>query len=116
MLRTSVGGWLRPRTLLRGGLGGHHGGLALTQTSGLALALPQVEQAGPAHTTGAHHLDLLEDRRVHGENSLHARAVRHLANRKRSIGTTAAQGDHDAFEHLNTFLFAFFDADVHADG
>src|SRR4029450_10076011 len=41
---------------------------------------------------------------------------RHLAHGERRAGAAAMQPDDDAFEHLNAFLVALADLDVHADG
>src|SRR5260221_12341437 len=63
----------------------------------LALQIAQVVQLGAPHLGAAHHLDLLDRRRVQRENALDALAERHLAHREGGARAAAVQAYHDAF-------------------
>src|SRR5574341_348195 len=91
------------------------GVLGLAQAGGLALEIAQVEQAGAAHARGTHHLHLVDDLGVQGEDALHALSEAHLAHGEAAMGAAAA-GDDGAFEGLQALFLAFLDAHVHADG
>src|SRR4051812_8105331 len=96
----------RPRGRLDGRL------LALLHARRLALQLAQEIQLGAADLRGAHHFDLVDDRRVQREDALDALPERHLAHGERGPGAAAVHANHHAFEHLDAFLVALADLDM----
>ena len=59
-----------------------------------------------------HDLDLVDVRRVHGEDALDSDAVGDLADREALAHAATLAADHDALEHLDALFFAFTDLDV----
>lgn len=88
-------------------------GLDGAQASRLPAQLAEIIKLGAAYTAGPHHFNLVDYGRVQGEDSLHPRAERDLADGKGGMIAGAAKTDHRAFEDLDSLLFAFFDLDVH---
>ena len=82
----------------------------------MPLELAQIVQLGAANRAGAHHIDMVDDRRVHRENALHAVAEAHLANRDGLAHAGVLAGDHGAFKRLQTLFVAFPDSYVNANG
>src|SRR5215510_10930643 len=83
---------------------------------GLALQVAQVVELRAADARRTHHFHLLNRRRVQREDPFDPLPERHLAHREGRAGAAAMQSDDDAFEHLNAFLVALADLDVHAHG
>src|SRR5690625_2382757 len=75
---SSLTGWPRTRlsSLRRGRLA------LLRDPCGLSAQVPQVVQLRPTYVAAAGHLDLLDDRRVQRERTLHADTEAHLAHRE----------------------------------
>src|SRR5437870_1638061 len=86
---------------------------AFAQAGGLADALPQVVELGPAHAAGALDLDLGDLRRVQGKDALDPLALHDAANGEGFTQTRAAAGDHGAAEDLDALFLAFQNALVH---
>jgi len=110
----AAGGHDRVTRLLGGGSG--RGDNALFETSGFALEPTQVVELGAAHFAGADHIDVIDDGSVHGEDTFDASAEADLADGDGFAHTNVLARDDGAFKRLQTFLVAFFDADVDADG
>src|SRR5258706_4458920 len=72
----------------------------LLHAAGLALAVAQVVELGPAHLGLLDHLDLLDRLRVHGKDALDALAKGHLAHGHGGPRPATAKPDHHAFEDL----------------
>ncbi len=86
------------------------------EAGGLASELAQIVQLRAAYLPGAHHIDMIDNRRMHGENALHAVAEAHLANRDGLAHSGILAGNHRALERLQTLLVAFSDSYVNANG
>src|ERR1700722_735306 len=89
---------------------------ALAQASCLALETAQVIKLGAAHTAGAHYINMVDDARVDGKDTLHTLAKTDLADGDRLADAGVIAGDERALEHLQPFLVAFFDLDVDTEG
>src|SRR5207253_3339831 len=76
----------------------------------------QIVQLGAADATTAHDRDLGDHRAVDREDALDTNAVRDFADGERGAHSTAALGDADAFESLESFLVTFADADIDTQG
>ena len=91
------------------------GALFAADTGGLALQRAEIVEAGAANTALGHHLDLLDARRVQGENALYTHAVGDLADGERRPRAAAVLADHHTLENLNALFVAFFDQRVNAN-
>src|SRR5207237_4076224 len=67
----------------------------------LALQLAQIIQLRAPYLGRAHHLDLLDRRRVQREDPLDSLAERHFPHRERGARAAAVQPDDHALEDLN---------------
>jgi len=67
---------------------------------GLAAALAEVVELGPAHPTAEGDLDLVNQRGVHGEDPLHPHAVGDLAHGEARVQAVPLDLDHRALEGL----------------
>src|SRR6266487_761192 len=74
----------------------------------------QIVELRPAHPSLPDHVDLVDHRRVQGEDALHPRPIGDLADGEGFPVRTAFTGDHHPFEHLNAFLLPLDDADMDA--
>src|SRR5699024_6454687 len=82
----------------------------------LAGALTQVEELRTTDLAAADNFNLLNERAVDGEHTLHTNTIRGAANGE-SLGNAAMLlGDDGALKSLDTFLVAFLDADGNANG
>src|SRR5262249_52348534 len=86
------------------------------QGGAFADAFAEVSQFGPAHFAAAFDLHFFDAGRVDGENAFHAFAVADPADSERLVETAAAPADDDAGKNLDSFLVAFHDFGVDADG
>src|SRR5690606_16545770 len=75
----------------------------------------QVVEARLVNATAREHLDAIDVRRVVGEDPLDADAVRNLADGERRARALRHATDADAFERLQTGLFAFANLRPHLD-
>src|SRR5208282_3508011 len=80
----------------------------------LAGELAQVVELGAADIAAAQNLNLLDARRMQGENPLDADSVRYFAHRKSRAVAAAIDLDHDPFELLEPLLLAFNDLDLNS--
>ncbi|MPL81002.1 hypothetical protein SDC9_26910 [bioreactor metagenome] len=80
---------------------------------GFALEGTQVVQAAAAHAALRDQLNAVDEGRVERENTFHAHAVGNLAHRKGGAGGAALDADNVTLEDLDTFFFAFHNAQVH---
>src|ERR1019366_757850 len=85
------------------------------QSRRLALELAQIIKLGAADLGGTHHVNLVDDLRVDGKDTLHALAETDFANRKTRL-RASRPGNDDAFERLQALFLAFSDLDVYLDG
>src|ERR1043165_199453 len=85
------------------------GALALLDARCLARQIAQVVQLRLVDAAARHDLDLVDVRRVVGEDSLDADAVRDLADRERRARALGDPADADPFERLQASLLAFSD-------
>src|ERR1700688_4317 len=76
------------------------------QPCGLALESAQIIKFRAPDFRGAHHVNLVDDLGVDGENTLHALAETDLADGKAGLGASLA-GNDDPFERLQALFFAF---------
>lgn len=91
------------------------GGLALTHfldPRSLALQVAQVVKLGAANPADHHHLDLVEDRSVQGENPLNTHAIGDFAYGKGRTDTVVTTLDADALKDLDTLFVTLGDLDV----
>src|SRR5580700_3027562 len=84
------------------------------QTCGLALESAQVVKFRAPDFGGAHHVNLVDDLGVDGEDALHALAETDFADRKARLRAPLS-GNDDAFERLQALFFAFSDLDQNLD-
>src|SRR3954464_10338137 len=105
-------------TCLCDGLRARHGdfGFPLSDAGRLAGEVTEVVKLGAANAAATHDLDLSDHRAVERKDSLDADAVRDLANGEGRADSTAALGDADALEGLDSFLVALANSDVDAEG
>ena len=82
----------------------------------LAVAVAHVVQLGTANVTLGQNFDLVDDRRVNREGTLHADAEGNLADGERLADAVALAAHHEALEDLDTGVLAFDDVDVNLDG
>src|SRR5262249_1876166 len=75
--------------------------LTLDDAGRLAAASAQIIELGAAHLASAHHLDRLDQRRVHREDALHALAVRDLAHGEVLVDPAAGPPDAHALIGLH---------------
>ena len=88
----------------------------LFDTGFLTGEVAQIEDAGAAHSTVLVDIDLLDERAGDGENTLHADAVRDLADSK-GLGSSASTALQDnALEVLDSLFVSFFDLVMDGDG
>src|SRR6476661_9536723 len=105
---------LRRCSLLRAARRGNRdANLLLLDARRLAGEVAEVVQLRATHATAADDREVADHRAVHGEDALHADAVRDLANGEGLADATAAAGDAYALERLQTLLLAFTDSHVH---
>src|SRR5208282_3972348 len=84
------------------------------QSCGLALEPAQVVKLGAADFSGAYDVNLVDNLGVDGENTFHTLAETDFADRKTWLGASRP-GNDDAFERLQTLLFALSDLDQYLD-
>lgn len=82
----------------------------------LTDAVTQVVELGPTNVSTGVHLDLLDDRRVNREGTLHADAIGELANGEGLLYPTALTTNHNTLEHLDALLVALNHANVNLEG
>src|SRR3954451_8596695 len=82
----------------------------------LAAQLAQVVELGPAHVTAGHPLDVVDDRRVHGERPLDAYPEADLADREGLAHPAALAADDNALEDLDPLAVALANPHVDLDG
>src|SRR5690606_18843107 len=93
------------------------GASALLDAGGLASQISQVIELGAPHLAAAHHLDLLDARRIDQERSLDADAVRgDAAHGEVLVHTAGAAADDHALEDLDSLAISFDDLRMHANG
>ena len=90
--------------------------LAFAETRCFALQIAQIVKLGAAHAAGAHDVDVIDHRSVHRENALYALAKADLSHGDGFADARVLAGNHGSFKRLQTFLVAFFDLDVDANG
>ena len=88
----------------------------LFDTGFLTGEVAQVEDAGAAHGTVLVDIDLLDERTGDGENTLHADAIRDLADSKGLGSSTSAALQHNALEVLDSLFVTFFNLVMDGDG
>src|SRR5205085_7462176 len=93
-----------------------HSDALLLDLRGLSDPVAQVVELGPAHVAPNRHLDLLDDRRVHGERALDTDAEADLADLEGLAQARALAADDDALEQLDPLPVALDHADVHLHG
>src|SRR3954469_9909959 len=105
-------------TRLCDGLRARHGdlGFPLSDAGRLAGEMAEVVELGAANASATHDLNLSDHRAVKRKDPLDADAVRDLANGEGRGDSTAALGDADALEGLDSFLVALANSDVDAEG
>src|SRR6478736_6269311 len=104
-------------SLLNVGPGAECGGRSavalLLDAGGLADAIAEVVQLGPAHVAALDDLHLLDHRAVEGEGALDTHAVAELADLVGLADARALDGDDVALEHLDSLLAGLDHPDVH---
>src|SRR5205809_5382371 len=91
--------------------------IALANTRRFTTELAQVIKLGPADVTFFHDIDVIDDRRVQGENSFHTHTKAGLTYRNCLADAAMLTGDADAFKRLQAFFsFRLFNAHVNAHG
>src|SRR6476619_5247358 len=107
-----------PRCSSRTSVGarGAHSDALLLDLRGLSDPVAQVVELGSAHVAPDRHLDLLDDRRVHGERALDTDAEADLADLEGLAQARALAADDDALEQLDPLPVALDHADVHLLG
>jgi hypothetical protein len=88
--------------------------LHFLQTGSLAAQSADVEQLRTADLIAADLLDLVDDLRIEGEDTLYALSKAHFADGKGALGPLV-DGNYEAFKRLQTFLIAFFNLHLHAN-
>src|SRR6185437_12485433 len=83
---------------------------------GLAAQAPQIVELCATYVAAAFYLDLVDDRAVQRERTLHAHAEAHLAHRERFTDTITGPADDHAGEDLDSRASALDDLDMHLDG
>lgn len=93
-------------------------GLALrrAKTGLLTAEIPKVVETCLSDVAAGDDLDLLDARRVSGEDSLDTYSVGDLTNGEGSADASAGTSDDDALENLNTLFLALTNAEVNLDG
>ena len=81
----------------------------------LSRTIAQISQLVSSYLTLADNFDLIDDRRMQRERSLHTDLVGDLADSKRLSDASAFLGNDHALEYLDTGLIAFLDLYVYAD-
>jgi hypothetical protein len=89
---------------------------AFPDSSSLATALTQVEETGTSHSTAGDQFDLFDAGIVQRKGFFNPYAMGNFADSVRGVHVTAFALDDDTLKHLNTFLAAFDDADMHLNG
>src|SRR5208282_592733 len=84
------------------------------QACGFALEAAQIVELGATDFRRANDVNLVDDLGVERKNALHALTEADLAHGKARL-RAARPGNHDAFERLQAFFFAFPDLDQHLD-
>src|ERR1700733_1379201 len=90
--------------------------IAFAQARRLALQAAEVIKLRPANAPAAHEVNVVNHRRLHGENTLDTVAETDLANSDGLAHSRILARDHGAFESLQALFVAFPDLDVHANG
>src|SRR5580692_1234857 len=85
------------------------------KASSLATQRAEVVQLGAPNLGGTQQLHLVDHARALRENTLDALTEADLAHRKAGLRTSRTR-DHNPFKSLSTFLVAFLNLDVYADG
>lgn len=73
----------------------------------LANPVAEIVELGATHFACRNNLDLGDTWAVERVNTLHSGAVGNLANSEGLVDSGAADGKHDALEHLDALLTAF---------
>src|SRR5687768_4827986 len=89
--------------------------LAFLQTGSLAAQAAKVVKLRPAHASSADHVDMVDYRSVHREDSFDALAEADLANGDGLAHAAVIAGNDNTLKRLQTLLVAFPDFDVHPD-
>ena len=82
----------------------------------LAAAVAEVVELGAANLTARHELDLVDDRRVHRELTLHTHLEADLADDEGLANASTLTAEDNALEDLDTRTVTFNDVHVHLDG
>jgi len=88
---------------------------SLGDTSLLTGEVAEVVQFGATHLAVFVHRDFLNERAVHGENTLNADVTRHFANGEALLVLAAVDGDNVATELLDTLLVTFLNTISNGD-
>jgi hypothetical protein len=89
---------------------------AFPQASSFALKSAQIVQLGATHAAGANEIDVIDNRRVDGEDTLNALAEADLPNGDRLAQSGVISRDYSAFESLQPLFVTFPDANMDAYG
>jgi hypothetical protein len=81
----------------------------------LAAKITQEVELGATNVATGNNLDVVDNRRVNGELSLHTHLKADLTHGKRLADTLAGAADNDALKNLNTRARALDDVDVDFD-
>src|SRR6185312_777355 len=121
-------GWTAPersrRNSRRAGVGCYHPGaqrikgqlFALAQAGSLASEIAQVVKLGAADAARAHQVNMIDNRRVYRENTLHAVAETDFSHCDGLAHASVLARNHRSFKGLKTFFFAFADSYMHSNG
>src|SRR5262249_43631319 len=78
------------------------------------LQRAQIIQLRAPHLRGPHHIHLIHDLRVDGEDAFYALAEAYLADGEAGLGAACARND-DTLKRLDALLVAFLDLDLNFD-
>jgi len=81
----------------------------------LTAKVAQVVELGATNVTTANNLNVIDNRRVNGELTLHADLERHLTNGEGLANAFTRAADNDALEDLNTRAVTLDDVYVNLD-
>jgi len=101
-------------------VGGRRSGSAallfLYGSRAFANALAQIGQFSPAHRAFTFHFHFLDSRRMDWKHALDTLAIANAADGEHGIQAVSTPPNHNTREYLDTFLVAFDDLGVDADG
>jgi len=89
---------------------------ALAQAGGFASQTAKIVQLGATNAAGANEVDVVDDRSIHGEDTLNTLSEAHLANRDGLTHPRVLAGNDNTFEYLKAFFFTFLNLYVDPDG